>query len=103
MSITDKQLKAIEKLSSYDGPSEINDGEGLIAKISPKANITFQYRCRFNGKNKRFRTGKHSRVSLKQAREIHKRMLELKELGKNPQIALTGETEFVTLKQCLDY
>ncbi|EGS70085.1 hypothetical protein VCBJG01_1237 [Vibrio cholerae BJG-01] len=42
-------------------------------------------------------------MSLKQAREIHKRMLELKELGKNPQIALTGETEFVTLKQCLDY
>ncbi|EGR2040462.1 DUF4102 domain-containing protein [Vibrio cholerae] len=103
MSITDKQLKAIERLSSYDGPSEINDGEGLIAKISPKANITFQYRCRFNGKNKRFRIGKYPRVSLKQAREIHKRMLELKELGKNPQIALTGETEFVTLKQCLDY
>ncbi|EOG7750618.1 tyrosine-type recombinase/integrase [Vibrio cholerae] len=103
MSITDKQLKAIERLSSYDGPSEINDGEGLIAKISPKANITFQYRCRFNGENKRFRIGKYPRVSLKQAREIHKRMLELKELGKNPQIALTGETEFVTLKQCLDY
>ncbi|MBL4278973.1 tyrosine-type recombinase/integrase [Vibrio fluvialis] len=103
MSITDKQLKSIEKLSSYDGPSEINDGEGLVAKVSPKANITFQYRCRFNGKNKRIRIGKYPRVSLKQARQIHKRMLELKEEGRNPEIALTGETDFVTLKQCLDY
>jgi hypothetical protein len=42
-------------------------------------------------------------VSLKQARQIHKRMLELKEAGRNPEIALTGETDFVTLKQCLDY
>ncbi|PNH99570.1 tyrosine-type recombinase/integrase [Vibrio diazotrophicus] len=103
MSITDKQLKSIEKLSDYNGPSELNDGEGLIAKVSPKANITFQYRCRFNGKNKRIRIGKYPRVSLKQARQIHKRMLELKEEGRNPEIALTGETDFVTLKQCLDY
>lgn len=76
MSITDKQLKSIEKLSDYNGPSELNDGEGLIAKVSTKANITFQYRCRFNGKNKRFRIGKYPHVSLKQARQIHKRMLE---------------------------
>lgn len=103
MSITDKQLKAIERLNSYDGPPEINDGEGLIAKISPKANITFQYRCRYNGHSKRIRIGKYPRISLKQARQIHKRMLELKEEGRNPEIALTGETDFVTLKQCLDY
>ncbi|EJK2113542.1 integrase [Vibrio cidicii] len=103
MSITDKQLKAIEKLSTYDGPPELNDGEGLIAKISPKAKITFQYRCRYNGQNKRLRIGKYPQVSLKQARQIHKRMLELKEEGRNPEIALTGETDFVTLKQCLDY
>lgn len=103
MSITDKQLKAIEKLSNYDGPPELNDGEGLIAKISPKAKITFQYRCRYNGHNKRLRIGKYPQVSLKQARQIHKRMLELKEEGRNPEIALTGETDFVTLKQCLDY
>ncbi|WP_237333582.1 Arm DNA-binding domain-containing protein, partial [Vibrio anguillarum] len=100
--ITDKQLKAIERLNSYDGPPEINDGEGLIAKISPKANITFQYRCRYNGQSKRIRIGKYPRISLKQARQIHKRMLELKEEGRNPEIALTGETDFVTLKQCLD-
>ncbi|ENP8391129.1 MULTISPECIES: site-specific integrase [Vibrio] len=103
MSITDKQLKAIAKLSEYSGPAELNDGEGLIAKISPKANITFQYRCRFNGKNKRIRIGKYPITTLKNARQIHKRMLELKEEGRNPEIALTGETDFVTLKDCLDY
>ncbi|MDF2186125.1 Arm DNA-binding domain-containing protein [Grimontia hollisae] len=103
MSITDKQLRAIANSNSYDGPSELNDGEGLIAKISPKANITFQYRCRFNGANKRFRIGKYPTTTLKNARQIHKRMLELREEGRNPEIALTGETEFVTLKDCVDY
>ncbi|HFQ4959238.1 TPA: tyrosine-type recombinase/integrase [Vibrio vulnificus] len=103
MSLTDRQLKAIAKLNSYDGPPELNDGEGLIAKISPKARITFQYRCRFNGKSRRIKVGKYPAVSLKDARQIHKRMLELRERGRNPEIAITGETDFVTLKQCLDY
>ncbi|MFA0690593.1 tyrosine-type recombinase/integrase [Vibrio splendidus] len=103
MSLTDKQLKAISKSNEYDGVAELNDGEGLIAKISPKANITFQYRCRYNGKNKRIRIGKYPIISLKNARQIHKRMLELKEEGRNPEIALTGETDFVTLKDCLDF
>ncbi|WP_245621562.1 hypothetical protein [Enterovibrio calviensis] len=30
-------------------------------------------------------------------------MLELREEGRNPEIALTGETDFVTLKNCVDY
>ncbi|WP_333482728.1 Arm DNA-binding domain-containing protein [Vibrio sp. T11.5] len=55
----------------------------------------FQYRCRFNGKNKRIRIGKYPIISLKNARQIHKRMLELKQEGRNPEIALTGETDFV--------
>jgi hypothetical protein len=41
LSITDNQLKAIAKLSEYDGPAELNDGEGLIAKISPKQTSHF--------------------------------------------------------------
>nr|WP_302050923.1 Arm DNA-binding domain-containing protein [Vibrio coralliilyticus] len=68
MSIIDKQLKAIAKQSEYSGPAELSDGEGLIAKISPKANITFQYRCRFNGKNRRIRIGKYPLITLKNAR-----------------------------------
>ncbi|MBU2897720.1 tyrosine-type recombinase/integrase [Vibrio hepatarius] len=103
MSITDKQLKAITKQHEYSGPVELSDGEGLIAKISAKANITFQYRCRFNGKSKRIRIGKYPIISLKNARQIHKRMLELKEEGRNPEIAITGETDFLTVKDCLDY
>ncbi|WPC72975.1 tyrosine-type recombinase/integrase [Vibrio porteresiae] len=103
MSITDKQLKAIERLSEYSGPSELKDGNGLVAKITPKASIIFQYRCRYNGVNKRFRIGRYPFINLKQAREIHRRMLELKEEGKNPEIALTGETDFVTLQDCLDF
>ncbi|MDA0118756.1 hypothetical protein OH455_11815 [Vibrio sp. T11.5] len=39
--------------------------------------------------------GKYPIISLKNARQIHKRMLELKQEGRNPEIALTGETDFV--------
>ncbi|PWI34881.1 integrase [Vibrio albus] len=103
MAITDKQLKAISRLDIYDGPNEIKDGNGLIARVTPKANIIFQYRCRYNGTNKRFKIGKYPHVTLKDARAIHKQMVELKEAGRNPEIALTGETDFITLKDCLDY
>lgn len=103
MSITDKQLKAIVRYDTYTGPSELSDGEGFIARVSPKARITFQYRCRFNGKNQRFKIGKYPIVSLKEARQIHKRMLEHKEAGRSPEIALTCETEFITLDDCLNY
>ena len=30
-------------------------------------------------------------------------MLEMKEAGRNPEIALTGETDFTTFDDCLDY
>ncbi|WP_241577096.1 Arm DNA-binding domain-containing protein [Vibrio neptunius] len=39
--------------------------------------------------------GKYPIISLKNARQIHKRMLELKQEGRTPAIALTGETDFV--------
>ncbi|WP_084193270.1 Arm DNA-binding domain-containing protein [Vibrio aerogenes] len=71
----------MNKLNEYRGPSELNDEEGLIAKISPKANITFQYRCRFNGKNKRFRIGKYPAITLKKARQIHQQILAVREEG----------------------
>ncbi|WP_036798221.1 tyrosine-type recombinase/integrase [Photobacterium marinum] len=103
MTILDRQLKLISKLEIYDGPPELNDGEGLIARISPSANITFQYRCRFNGKSLRIKIGKYPATSLKEARRKHKIMMELRESGRNPEIANTGELEFVTLDDCVNY
>ena len=76
VSITDKQLKAILKKNTYSGPPELTDGEGFIARVSPKGLIIFQYRCCFNGQNQRFKIGKYPLISLKEARQIHKRMLE---------------------------
>ncbi len=102
MSLINRTLNAISN-KEYSGASELNDGGGLIAKISPKGRITFQYRCRFNGENKRYKIGRYPCVSLKQARQIHQRMMELKDAGRNPQIAVTGETDFITLANCIDF
>ncbi|MGR5062011.1 tyrosine-type recombinase/integrase [Photobacterium sp. DNB22_13_2] len=107
MTILDRQLKLISKQESYDGPSEISDGEGLIARVSPTAKITFQYRCRFNGKSLRIKIGKYPATSLKEARRKHKIMMELRESGRNPEIANgvggSGEQDFVTLDDCINY
>ncbi|MEJ2765619.1 Arm DNA-binding domain-containing protein [Photobacterium sp. MCCC 1A19761] len=100
MTILDRQLKLIAKQDTYEGPSEISDGEGLVARISPTANITFPYRCRFNGKSLRIKIGKYPATTLKEARRKHKIMMELRESGRNPEIALTGEQDFVTFDDC---
>ncbi|WP_413111654.1 tyrosine-type recombinase/integrase [Thaumasiovibrio sp. DFM-14] len=102
MAIADKQLKAIIKQSSIPKAYELSDGMGLNVRVSTKATLTFVYRCRFNGSQKRIVIGKYPTISLKQAREIHKKMLELRELGKNPQIALTGDPDFITADDCVD-
>ncbi|MGF1878214.1 site-specific integrase [Photobacterium frigidiphilum] len=103
MSLIDRRLRIISKLKTYDGPSQLNDGDGLIARISPRAIITFQYRCRFNGKQLRIHIGKYPATSLKEARRKHKIMMELRESGRNPKIANTGEQDFVTLDDCVNY
>lgn len=107
MSLIDRRLRAISKLETYDGPSQLSDGDGLIARISPLAIITFQYRCRFNGKQLRINIGKYPATSLKEARRKHKIMMELRESGRNPEIANgvggSGEQDFVTLDDCVNY
>ncbi len=100
LSITNKQLKAIVKQTNYAGPAELNYGDGLIAKISQNTNITFQYRCRFNGKNKRIHIGKYPIITLKKARHIHKKMLFLKNKVRNPK---TANAAFSTIYSCLNF
>ncbi len=34
---------------------------------------------------------------------MHKLMMELRESGRNPNIAITGELEFITLDDCVAY
>ena len=103
MSLTDRQLKAISKLEVYDGKQELSDGDGLVVRITPKANIYFHYRCRFKGKSLRVHVSKYPATSLTEARRKHKIMMELRESGRNPEIANTGEQDFVTLDDCVNY
>ena len=103
MSLTDRQLNLISKQDTYDGKAEISDGEGLVVRITPQAKIYFHYRCRFNKKSLRIRIGKYPVTSLKEARRKHKLMMELRESGRNPNIAITGELEFITLDDCVAY
>ncbi|MGR5250917.1 tyrosine-type recombinase/integrase [Vibrio astriarenae] len=102
MALTDKQLKAIIQQKSIAKAYELQDGQGLTARVSTVSSIVFVYRCRINGSQKRYIIGKYPIISLKQARTIHKKMLELRELGRDPAIALHGDKDIVTVDDCLD-
>src|SRR5262245_102522 len=57
--LTDKKLKALKpKEIIY----EVSDRDGLSVRVSRTGVITFQYRCRINGRPERFKLGRYGTV-----------------------------------------
>ncbi|MCQ1061080.1 site-specific integrase [Photobacterium sp. ZSDE20] len=103
MTIIENELKKIIKLDRYDGPAELSDGKGLIARISHTASVTFMYRCRFEGRSLRVKIGTYPTTSLKQARRTHEIMRQLRRSGEHPRYAINAKPRKVTLKCCVQY
>lgn len=72
MSLTDTQLLNISR--KYAGKPELEERNGLSARISPKSIITFNYRFRWLGKQQRIKIGCYltasSAKTKKNGREI---------------------------------
>lgn len=85
MPLNDTKLRRIDG-KPYDGPSEIADGGGLSARISPKGLITFQYRYRINGKPARLKLGIYGQMSIREAREAMEECKKWLEEGRDPAI-----------------
>lgn len=85
MPLNDTKLRRIDG-KNYDGPSELPDGGGLSARISPKGLITFQYRYRFGGKPARLKLGTYGKMSIKEAREAMEQCKKWLEEGKDPAL-----------------
>ncbi|GAA6173540.1 hypothetical protein NBRC116592_32100 [Colwellia sp. KU-HH00111] len=66
MSLSDNKLRNIK--APYTGKRELADRDGLTARISANAIITFNYRFRWQGKQQPIKIGRYSDIKLSEAR-----------------------------------
>jgi len=67
MSLSDSKLRNIK--APYSGKREIADRDGLSARITANAIITFNYRFSWQGKQQRIKVGRYPDIKLSDARE----------------------------------
>ena len=73
-----KQVKASDKVQM------LSDGDGLFLHVKQNGTKSWQYRFRFNGKQKNLSLGMYPDISLKRARELHKEARSLLADGIDP-------------------
>ncbi|WP_421174173.1 tyrosine-type recombinase/integrase [Aeromonas enteropelogenes] len=83
MALSDAKLRKIAG-KPYDGPTELPDGQGLSARISPTGHISFQYRYRHGQRARRMSFGAYGDVTLKEARERHAEARRILQTGSDP-------------------
>jgi hypothetical protein len=66
MSLSDNKLRNIKAPNT--GKREIADRDGLTARITANAIITFNYRFRWQGKQQRIKIGRYPEIKLSDAR-----------------------------------
>jgi len=102
----EKQIKAV-----FDKPQEkiiiLNDGLGLGARVSKGGKVTWQYRYKIHGENKRLDLGRYPDLSLKQARISAQECREWLAQGFDPKIQRKIQRDStikpVTVKEALEY
>ena len=87
MAISNAWLKANDG-RERDGVEEFSDRDGLGVRASAKGKLVFQYRYRFDGKQRRVDIGPYPGISLKRAREIHADLRADLAEGRDPKQAL---------------
>ncbi|MDR5013445.1 site-specific integrase [Aeromonas veronii] len=105
MALSDAKLRKIAG-KPYDGPTELPDGQGLSARISPAGHISFQYRYRHGQRARRMSLGAYGDVSLKEARERHAEARRILQTGSDPatvrMMEIRDRHAAVTVSDCLN-
>lgn len=101
MALSDTRLRSLLG-RPYSGVSELTDGDGLSARVTPSGTISFQFRYRWDGKPVRLTVGRYPSTSLKEARIIVGEMRSFYSKGINPKVYFTQDNSELTLKDCLD-
>ena len=102
----EKQLKAVLN-KQHDKIVTLSDGLGLGARVSLRGKVSWQYRYKIDGKNKRLDFGHYPALSLKQARELAQECREWIAQGYDPKLQKQLQREAmlkpVTVKDALEY
>lgn len=105
MALSDAKLRKIAG-RPYDGPTELPDGQGMSARISPSGHISFQYRYRHGQRARRMSLGAYGDVSLKEARERHAEARRILQTGSDPatvrMMEIRDRHAAVTVSDCLN-
>ncbi|MGL9721451.1 tyrosine-type recombinase/integrase [Symbiopectobacterium sp.] len=103
MALSDTKLRSL--LGKYqDSRTELTDGDGLSARVSPKGSIAFQFRYRWNGQPQRLTIGKYPAMPLKDARVLVGELRLMYDRGEDPRnhFSPDGATQELTLSECID-
>lgn len=100
MSLTDSKLRSIK--APYTGKIELSDRDGLVARITKNATITFNYRFRFNNKQQRIKLGRYPDIKLNEARKKIERYRQLLLDDLDPRSIVKSEREGETLGELCD-
>ncbi|MGX8942144.1 Arm DNA-binding domain-containing protein [Symbiopectobacterium sp. Eva_TO] len=63
MALSDTKLRSLLG-KSQGSRTELTDGDGLSARVSPKGAIAFQFRYRWNGQPQRLTIGKYPAMPI---------------------------------------
>ena len=96
--LTDIQIKQLPPPEDGKKVYKIHDQGGLFLEVPQKGSKRWRFRYKFQGKSQQISLGVYPKISLKNAREEHREMLDLLHEGKNPstfrklQKCFLGET-----------
>jgi len=104
MALSDVKLRSLYG-KPYSGPGELTDTDGLSIRITPRGVINFQFRYRWNGKQRRLGIGKYPAISLRDARNIAADMRISIDKGIDPKLtnATSKSLSSPTVEECLSY
>ncbi|MFT6905867.1 MAG: integrase [Oleiphilaceae bacterium] len=95
MALTDSKLRNIK--APYTGKSEIFDRDGLTARITKNAVISFNFRFQWLGKPQRMKIGRYPEVKLSEAREQVTTLRRAVFDGNDPRHLVGGSSEHALL------
>ncbi|WP_071058098.1 tyrosine-type recombinase/integrase [Pelistega sp. MC2] len=91
--LTDKEIKTV--IIPSNKSSKLTDGKGLYLLVTSRGNKYWRFDYKFNQKRKTLALGVYPEISLKQARELHRKAMLLLEQGTDPMVDKTQKQAII--------
>lgn len=102
MSLSDTKLRSLLN-KPFDSIRVFKDRDSMSVRVSPKGKIVFQYRYRFEGKQRRYDMGVYPALSLSDARKLVPTLRDIEvALGEQAIAKQRAESEKLKIKEQID-